>query len=348
MEEQALPVQTLARDRGERAPPRADRQPQEILPPEERDGVVEVARDGRGRPLERRARHPDGAHVVPAREVHQREVPDEMVAEPVEVLAGMDRGRQAAHALVERGHLVEGVGQRVDRPGVPGVPRDRGLRRPNRLPAAVRLLEGEGVEPENEGVLAVGRQDAGRHLEDLREAALPEPDEVEALEDDHVPRPRVEVLRHLSLGRGRSAPDQKGDGLDVTPLPRRLGRRRRARPLRRLPRRSESLLEEQADGRARVSQRQARVERGRLPEGVEGASAPAEEIAYSLVVPGERGGRGRRGREPVRVGAHDPSRAGTARAGIRVPPVRDPGRPDGRARRRRPGSASSGPSRRRS
>ena len=311
MEGQALPVEPLARDRGERAP--AGR------PATRRDPAARGARwsrggprDGRRRPLERRARHPDGARVVPAREVHQRQVPDEMVAEPVEVLAGMDGGRQAVDPLVEHGHLVEGMGECVDRPGVLRVTCDRGLRRSNSLLAAVRLLEGEGVESQDEGAVAVGRQEASRHLEDLRETALPEPDEVEALEDDHVPRPRVEMLLHLALGRSGSAPDQQRDGLDVTSLPRRLGRRGRAGSLRGLPRRSEPLVEEEADGRARVGQRQAGVERCRLVEGVERASTPAEKITHPLVVPGEGGGRGRRGRKPVPVGAqgHRPGSSG--------------------------------------
>jgi hypothetical protein len=169
VEQEPLAIETLAGDRGERTPPVPDGKAEEILAPEERDRVVEIAGDGRGRPLEGRARDADRARVLAPGQVHERQVPDEVVAEPVEVLARVDGGRQAAHALVEGGQLVEGVSQRVHRPGVPRVPRHRPLRRAHRLAAPVRLLERERVKPEDERVLAVRGQKPYRLREDLRE-----------------------------------------------------------------------------------------------------------------------------------------------------------------------------------
>ena len=117
--------------------PAADRQPDEVLPPEQRDRV----REGRPQsPEQAPARRPPAtcgrrAMESPREQVHQRQVPDEVVPEPVEMLAGMDRGWEASHALLERGQLVEAVGERVDRPRVPRIPCHRGLRRLHRLPA---------------------------------------------------------------------------------------------------------------------------------------------------------------------------------------------------------------------
>ena len=93
----------------------------------------------------------------------------------------MDGGRQAADALVERRHLVEGVSQRVHGPGVLRVSRHRPLRRADRLLAAVCLLERERVEPQDERVLAVRGEETRGQSEDLGEPPLPEPDEVETL-----------------------------------------------------------------------------------------------------------------------------------------------------------------------
>ena len=86
------------------------------------------------------------------------------------------------------------------------------------------------MEPQDERVVAVGRQEAGGQREDLREPALPEPDEVEALEHDDIPGPGVEMLLHLLLGRTRTAADQERDGLDVASLAGRVASTRRRAP----------------------------------------------------------------------------------------------------------------------
>ena len=98
------------------------------------------------------------------------------------------------------------------------------------------------------------------------------------------------MLHHLPLGVPRAAADEEGHGLDVAPLPRRLARRGGAGGLRRGPGRREALLEEQADRRAGVGERQAGIERRRLAKRVRGAPAPAEELPHPLVVAIQRGG----------------------------------------------------------
>ena len=171
----------------------------------------------------------------------------------------MDGGGKRRNAS-SKAAIVEGMGERVHRPGVPGIPRHGALRRPDRLLAAIRLLEGECVKPEDEGVLAVCRQEASGQPQDLGEPALPEPHEVEALEDDDVARPGLEVLRHLLLGGARTTADQEGDGFDVASLASRVRGHHGARLLGGLARGREALLEEQADRRAGVGQAETGIE----------------------------------------------------------------------------------------
>ena len=135
------------------------------------------------------------------------------------------------------------------------------------------------MKPQDEGVLAVCRQEASGQPQDLGKPALPEPDEVEALEDDDVARPGLEVLLHLLLGGARPTADQEGHGFDVASLAGRVRGRRGARLLGGLPRGREALLEEQADRRAGVGQAETGIEPRGLVEPVKGPPAPAEEIA---------------------------------------------------------------------
>ena len=78
------------------------------------------------------------------------------------------------------------------------------------------------------------------------------------------------MLHHLPLRLPGAAAHEQGDRLDVALLARRLGRRGGAGGLRRSPGRREPLLEEHADRRTRVRQRQAGVQPRRLVERVAG------------------------------------------------------------------------------
>ena len=92
------------------------------------------------------------------------------------------------------------------------------------------------------------------------------------------------MLHHLPLGVLRPAADEERDGLDVAALSRRLARGGGASGLRCGPGRREALLQEQADRRAGVGEREAGIERHRLAKRVRGFPAPAEELPHRLVV----------------------------------------------------------------
>jgi len=172
------------------------------------------------------------------------------------------------------------------------------------LGTSARLLEREGVEALHERVArVVGRQRAGE-VQHLRKAPLPEPDEVEPLEDDEVARVRGEVPPHRLLGVPHLALDEQGERLDVAPLALGLRPGRGPRRLRGLARLGEALLEEEADGRARVGEREPGILGRRVSEQLEGAPVPAQEPLDATVVGLERGrGTGGDG-QPIRVATH--------------------------------------------
>src|SRR5215467_15939390 len=118
VEEERLSIETLAGDAGKRLPAIADLAAEELEAPQERDRVVQIARDRRGRALEHPAPEVRRYLVLAASHVHQRQVPEEMVPEPAQVRARLDGRRQARDPRIERRQLVERVGERVDAPGV--------------------------------------------------------------------------------------------------------------------------------------------------------------------------------------------------------------------------------------
>src|SRR5205807_10081412 len=151
----------------------------------------------------------------------------------------------------------------------------------------------------------------------LREAPLPEEDEVEPLEDHEVARVRREVRAHRRLGLRRLAAGEQRDRLHVAALARRLrlGGQTRARRLG--ARLLESLVEEQADGRPGAGQREPLVARGGGAEALERARVPPEQSTHAEVVEVERPVVGRRDAETARVSQHPGAgyySAGTARA----------------------------------
>ena len=304
MEQQALAVEALGRDRRERSPARHHVHAAELEPPEERDRVVKVARDRRRLALEDAPAQGGRARVVTPPEMHQDQMPQQLVPEPVQVGARVDRGREPTDPCVERRHLVDRVGERVDGPRVERVPEDRRLGRAHRLVAAARLLEYERVETEHERVPGMVAREGGREVEHLGEPALPEPDEIQALEHHEVARVVAQVLAHRRLRVAGLAFHEAGERLDVAALALALRGRRGARGLRRLPRVREALVQEEADRLARVGERQARIVRVRLAEEVERSRVPAEERLDGAVVGRERVVRGRRHRQPVGVAPH--------------------------------------------
>src|SRR5439155_8683146 len=127
----------------------------------------------------------------------------------------------------------------------------------HRLVAAARLLEYERVETEHERVPGMVAREGGREVEHLGEPALPEPDEIQALEHHEVARMVAQVLAHRRLRVAGLAFHEAGERLDVAALALALRGRRGARGLRRLPRVREALVQEEADRLARVGERQA-------------------------------------------------------------------------------------------
>ena len=83
-------------------------------------------------------------------------MPEQMVAEISEVVAGMDARRQRLHAAVVLAGLVEDVGHRVHRPGVLRVQAERALGQRQGLGEAAVLLQAEGVEPQHVGIALEG------------------------------------------------------------------------------------------------------------------------------------------------------------------------------------------------
>jgi hypothetical protein len=92
VKEQPLSIEALARNGREGPPALTHPRPDQLEPPQQRDRIVQVARDRGGGTLEGRARHPAGPRVVATREVHEREVPEEVIAEPAQVVQGWMAG----------------------------------------------------------------------------------------------------------------------------------------------------------------------------------------------------------------------------------------------------------------
>src|SRR2546428_527951 len=120
--------------------------------PEERDRVVQVTRERRGDPLEHLAPERAGLVVAAAGEVHEGQVPQEMIAEPAELDARFDPSGERGEPLPAAARLVEHVRERVHGPRVPRFEREGRLGGVEGLVAAALLLEGEGVEAEPERV----------------------------------------------------------------------------------------------------------------------------------------------------------------------------------------------------
>ena len=166
------------------------------------------------------------------------------------------------------------------------------------------LLEREGVEAEHEGAAGIVPGQHAREVEHLPELPLPEPDEVEPLKHHQVPWKVAEMPGHRGLGVVHLALDQEGDRLDVAALPQGLGGGGGPRPLRRLPGLDEPLVQEQADGKARVSEGEPGIRRRCGAEAVERLGVPAEQAVHRPVVRLERVARRRGGRQAVRVRPH--------------------------------------------
>ena len=86
-------IEALPCDCDEGAPAIADVVADEHEPPQQRDRIVEIAGDRGRRALEGATSDVRGPFEVAFREVHQRQVPHEMVVEPVQAGAAM-RGRR--------------------------------------------------------------------------------------------------------------------------------------------------------------------------------------------------------------------------------------------------------------
>src|SRR4029079_11200194 len=110
----------------------------------------------------------------------------------------------------------------------------------------------------------------------LREFPLPEPDEVEPLEDDEVARVVGEMRAHPARGVGALALDQDRQTLDVTPLAIGLRGGRDARDLRGVLSLREALFQEQTPRRPRMREREPGIERDRLAKAVERAGVPRQ------------------------------------------------------------------------
>ena len=225
------------------------------------------------------------------------------------------------------------------------------------LLAAIRLLEGERVEPQDERVVAVGRQEAGGQPEDLRGTG-----------PARTRRSRGAGGRRRPGARRRGAPSSAArPGPD--------GRRPRARRPRRGFARGRVWLDTAARAFSAASRAGAKrssrnrqmdapawasAETGIQPRGllepVQGAPAPAEQAAHRLRrsgparrwSPSWRGGRTRRCASCVAPRGSPGWGPGWATGTIGSGLFRGPARPGGRARRRRRGFASFAPCRRRS
>ena len=305
VEEERRAIQAPGGDSRERRPALRHAEPDEVEPPEERDRVVQVAGDGRRRPLEGAPPEPRGSLVVAPGQVHQREVPQQMVPEPSQMRARVDCRGQARDPRVERRHLVERMRERVDRPGVARIFQVGGARQTHCLVAAARLLEGEGMQAEHEGITGLVTIQRAGERQHGRELPLPEPDEIEALENDQVPRILRQMLPHRAFGLGHLALDQEREGFDVAPLAFGLGAHGGTRDLRRLLRFGEALLEKEADRRAGVAQSQSRVVGVRRAKEVEGPTVPREEPFDGAIVGLERRRRSGAHGQAVGVAAHE-------------------------------------------
>ena len=300
---------------------------------------MQVPGDRRGRPLEHRARQRGRPRVLAAGEVQQRQVPQQMVPEPVQTPARVNGRWQACHAAVEVGRLVEGVGEGVHRPGVARVQRERRLGRTGGLGAAAVLLQREGVQAEREGVAGILRQHRLRQRQHLGEAPLPEIDVVEALEHHDVAREGRQVRAHRRHRVVQLAGRPQRQGLHVAALALGQDGGGGAGRLGRLARLGEPLLEEEADGGAGVGEGEAGVGGGGRPEEVEGGRLPAEQRAHRAIVGLQRGGHGGGDGQAVGVAARaahaSRQRRGRARRRGTAPPAARPTTPSATAGPRR-------------
>ena len=161
----------------------------------------------------------DRALVAPRRQMHEGEMPEEMVAEVAEMVARMDARRQRLHAAVVLARLVEHVGHRVHRPCILRVHGHRALGQGHGLAEAAVLLQAEGVQPQHVGVALECPPRRLGELEHLRRAPLPEVDEVETLQQQHVARVLDEQLLDEGDGVVAAPGHPERERLHVTALP---------------------------------------------------------------------------------------------------------------------------------
>jgi hypothetical protein len=181
VEEKERQVQPAQRRRAQ-VPPAGGIGPlEEIQAPGQRHRVLEVRAHRDGDPPEHGFVQRRRALVAPRRQVHEGEMPQQMVAEIPEVVAGMDARRQRLHAAVVLAGFVEDVGNRVHRPGVLRVQVERALGQRQGLGEAAVLLQAEGVKPQHVGIALEGPPRGLGELEHLRRPPLPEVDVVEPL-----------------------------------------------------------------------------------------------------------------------------------------------------------------------
>ena len=193
---------------------------EEVETPRQRHRVLEIGGDRDRDAAEHALEEPAAALVVALGQVEQGQVPEQVVPEVAQVVAGMDPPRQALDPAAVVAPLVVDVGDGVHRPGVPRVQRDRPLGERQRLVEAPVLLEREGVIAEGVAVVGQGRQHRAGHLEHLGRAPLPEVDVVEALHQQHVARELAQDLLH-DRDRVVAAPaHEEAQGLQVPALAR--------------------------------------------------------------------------------------------------------------------------------
>ncbi len=131
----------------------------EVEPPREGNRVLQVGAHGDGHAAEDAVEELAHAVIAPFRQVHEGEVPEEMIPEIAEMVAGMDARRERFHAALVLAALVEHVGHRVDGPRVFGIEGEGPLGEGQGLGVEPVLLQGEGVVPEE---VAVGGHSGDR------------------------------------------------------------------------------------------------------------------------------------------------------------------------------------------
>ena len=316
VEEQERQVEPRARGRTQVLPAPRVRAAEEVEPPRERHGILKVGSGGDRDVAEHALEEALHSLVAPLGQVHEGEVPEQVVLEVSEMIAGMNARGQGLDAAGIVPALVVHVGHGMDGPGVLRIERHRPLRQGQPLVEAPVLLEAERVQPEHEGVLFERADHGSGQVQHVGRAPLPEVDEVQPLEQDHVAR-MLGQDRLDDVGRLVGAPaDPEGERLDVAALALGQRGRRRRRGVHGRSALGNLLVEIQGHRQPRPREREVGIVSERLPEGLEGVRAKAEERAHAAIVAIDGGARGRGDGQPIAIGQRHgghPIKGGDAR-----------------------------------